>query len=74
MGEAQRRGTFEQRKAQSIARKEEQQAAAEQAERDRLAAMSPEERSAEAKSRHRARMVLATAAGIAAGALPPEED
>ncbi len=60
MGEAKRRGTYEQRKAEGEAKHAEQQRQREVALARREAAMTPEERA----RRHKARMVLAQTAAL----------
>ena len=66
MGQARRRGTYEERRAQAVERRRLEQLEATRAEAERLSAMTPEEREAEARGRSRAARVIAMAAGLAA--------
>lgn len=62
MGEANRRGTFEQRKSAGVARQTAQQQQRQEAIAIRKAAATPEQRRAE----HKGQMVLARMVGLAA--------
>jgi translation initiation factor IF-2 len=65
MGEAKRRGTFEERRAQAIEREQLKREAAERAEAERRAAMTPEEREAEDKAKAEAGKKLSQIMGMA---------
>lgn len=65
MGEARRRGTYEQRKVQALARQAEERRRLEEAQAQLEASLSPEDRA----KRRRARTLLAFVAGLAASRL-----
>jgi hypothetical protein len=65
MGQAKRRGTFEERKAAAILRKQEEDLRKARLEKARRAAMTPEEREEEAKRKAKAVQLLASMAAIA---------
>lgn len=65
MGEAKRRGTYEQRKAEGEAKRADAQRQREEVLAKREAVMTPEERA----KRHKARMLLAQAAAFGLAAL-----
>ena len=60
MGQAKRRGTFEERKAQAIEREERAEYDRLKAEQKRLEAMSPAQREAEQRARSRAAYKMLT--------------
>ena len=60
MGDAKRRGTFEERRALAIVRDEEQEARAEAAREAAWNAMSPQDR----QNKMKARMLMATLPGL----------
>jgi|GEM_PF-3696164 len=64
MGEAKRRGAFEDRKAESLQRREDEKIRCAQAERKRLASMTEEEIRAERKRKEKARNLVATMAAL----------
>ncbi len=66
MGEARRRGTFEERRAQAVERERLARVEKAERERDRRAAMTPEEIAEEKRRRHRGQSLVAMAAGCAA--------
>jgi len=65
MGEAKRRGTFEERKAQSIACKEEADRLSAEAEEKRIAEMDVEELEEESYSKAKAQQALVNISSIA---------
>jgi hypothetical protein len=60
MGQAKRRGTFEERKAQAIEREEHAEDARDEAKCQRLAAMTPAQREAEERAQRRTASRLLT--------------
>jgi hypothetical protein len=70
MGQAKQRGTFEQRKAEGIAKREEKELARRKAIAEAEAALTPEQR----KKRKRAGMVLTSVLGMATASMQRQVD